>query len=143
MKSKVNERKSMGDIQLGDVYNDQGQHFKVIIFQEPDHPYPVGGLLCTGAIMFYNEQTVLDCQLIERDGQEVIKEEWVAYDPDDDMFHGEELPKLKVRCSTEHEELGVTLGKVMTNSYEEFMVIEWYDGQVLVELPHMLEFLVE
>ena len=78
MKSKVNERKSMGRIQLGDVYNDDGQHFKVITFRDPDEPHPVGVLLDTGVIMFYNEQTFGDFQLIERDGQEVIEaSNWV------------------------------------------------------------------
>ena len=84
MKSKVNERKSMGDIQLGDVYNDYGQHLKVIVFNDPDDAYPVGCLKCTGVIMFYNEQTLGACQLIERDGQEVIEESNLVIDSDGD-----------------------------------------------------------
>ena len=78
-----------------------------------------------------------------RGKQEVIEEEWFDYDPDDDRFYAWNLIKLKVRCRAEPEEVGKVLGVVVDSKLQELMVIEWYDGQILVELPDMIEFLVE
>ena len=140
MKSKVNERKSMGGIQLGDVYNDQGQHLKVIVFNDPDDAYPVGCLKCTGVIMFYNEQTLGACQLIERDGQEV--EQWFNYDPDDDRFHDAMIP-LVVR-SREYKHLrGVVLTINMDKHGTSYLVIEWEDAVYVHYDMLTVEFLVE
>ena len=119
MKSKVNERKSMGDIQLGDVYNDQGQHLKVIVFNDPDDAYPVGCLKCTGVIMFYNEQTLGACQLIERDGQEVIEESNLFLDDVNDIL---ELV---------YEEEGIRICRFY-NREEELMLLEYPPDETLI-----------
>ena len=118
MKSKVNERKSMGRIQLGDVYNDDGQHFKVITFRDPDEPHPVGVLLDTGVIMFYNEQTFGDFQLIERDGQEVIEESNLVIDDVNDIL---ELV---------YEEEGIRICRFY-NRQEALMLLEYPPDETL------------
>ncbi len=65
-KSKVIERQAIGDIQLGDVYDDQGLHYKVIAIKHEDETYPIVCLVNTGDIMCYNEQVLGECKLLER-----------------------------------------------------------------------------
>jgi len=75
-------------IKLGDVYEEHGVPHKVLFIGNPNEPYPI---LCTkmdGTHMFYNEAMLkANMKLVERDGQEVVEESNLRYDPYEDQVY--------------------------------------------------------
>ena len=75
-------------IKLGDVYEEHGVPHKVLYIANPNEPYPI---LCTtmdGTHTFYNEvELKANMKLIERDGQEVVEESNLRYDPYEDQVY--------------------------------------------------------
>ena len=89
--SKFKQVAELGGVQLGDVWSDQGTLKKVVhIDSNTDKPFPIlcvytNDILLSDSVVYHNEvHMVSDCELVERDGQEVehwepFSEDWSAY----------------------------------------------------------------